>query len=320
MYVSSDTTFSSEPFDRAAHLRNATAQAELLMHKDAQSIVLWRGKPLFDTENSPTLDWLPLTHPLMAEAVSPPIFLGLDGDAPRFAHDISTWEDPNVDALQMGNFLDQSQNRHPSMTDTQAFLELRAVMSGISAMDAGTAATAKGIWGWHEGHQFCAKCGGNSEITLAGWQRTCRDCGASHFPRTDPVVIMLITRGNKVLMGRSPGWPEGMYSLLAGFMEPGESIESAVRREVFEESGVTVGKVGYLASQPWPFPASLMIGCWGHATSDEIKIDPVEIEDAMWITREDLMDAQHEENPKIRPARKGALAHHLIHMWLRDEV
>ena len=131
---------------------------------------------------------------------------------------------------------------------------------------------------------------------------------------------MLITSGNSVLVGRSPGWPERMYSLLAGFVEPGETLEAAVRREVFEEVGVHVGHVSYLASQPWPFPASLMFGCAGEALSQDLIIDPVEIEDAMWVTREEMMRAFAGEHPDLAPARKGAIAHFLLQNWLADRV
>lgn len=157
-------------------------------------------------------------------------------------------------------------------------------------------------------------------MSEAGWQRRCDACKAHHFPRTDPVVIMLITHGNSVLMGRSHHWPEGMYSLLAGFVEPGETIEAAVRRETFEESGVEVGEVRYLSSQPWPFPNSLMFGCQGFATSDQITIDPVEIEDACWVSREDMMDAAAGHRPDMRPARKGSIARFLIEKWLADAL
>ncbi|HIF76500.1 MAG TPA: NAD(+) diphosphatase, partial [Sulfitobacter sp.] len=145
-------------------------------------------------------------------------------------------------------------------------------------------------------------------------------CGGAHFPRTDPVVIMLITHGNSVLMGRSPGWPEGMYSLLAGFVEPGETVEAAVRREVFEEAGVQVGAVSYLSSQPWPFPASLMLGCAGEALSRDLTIDPVEIEDALWVTREEMMDVFAGSHPRLLPARRGAIAHFLLENWLADTL
>jgi NAD+ diphosphatase len=131
---------------------------------------------------------------------------------------------------------------------------------------------------------------------------------------------MLITHGNSVLMGRSPGWPEAMYSLLAGFIEPGETIEAAVRRETFEEAGVTVGQVDYLASQPWPFPASLMMGCHGHATSTDLNIDPVEIEDAFWVTREEMLESFAGNNPQMKPARKGSIAHFILLNWLQDTL
>jgi NAD+ diphosphatase len=129
---------------------------------------------------------------------------------------------------------------------------------------------------------------------------------------------MLITHGNSVLVGRSHAWPEGMYSLLAGFVEPGETLEAAVRREVLEESGILVGAVNYLASQPWPFPASLMFGCSGTALNKDITIDPNEIEDALWVSREDMVDIFEGVHPKIKPARKGAIAHFLLENWLSD--
>ncbi|MHA3916518.1 NAD(+) diphosphatase [Halovulum sp. GXIMD14793] len=312
-------TFADESIDRAAHLRKADAQAGVLTDKAARSMVLWRGKPLFTTTDIPALTWLPMDHPILRDADESPFFLGLEQGQPRFATDISGWQDPQADADQIAQFLDASQNIHPAVPDS-AFMELRGLMALISASDAGSAATARAVWAWHGTHRHCARCGAGSEVADAGWQRRCADCGATHFPRTDPVVIMLVLSGNKVLMGRSPGWPEGMYSLLAGFVEPGECIEAAVRRETVEEAGIKVGRVGYLASQPWPFPASLMIGCWAEATSTEIKLDPIEIDDAIWMTREEIMAAQSGTHPNIKPARKGALAHHLLHMWLRGEA
>ena len=155
---------------------------------------------------------------------------------------------------------------------------------------------------------------------MAGWQRNCPDCGGKHFPRTDPVVIMLITHGNSALIGRSPGWPEGMYSCLAGFVEPGETLENAVRREVMEEAGVPVGAVSYLSSQPWPFPASLMFGCKGEALSTDIQLDPVELEDARWITREEMVQAFNGQHPEVRAPRKGAIAEFLLSGWLADRL
>lgn len=152
----------------------------------------------------------------------------------------------------------------------------------------------------------------------AGWQRNCPACGAKHFPRTDPVVIMLIVSGNSVLVGRSPFWPEGMYSLLAGFVEPGETLEAAVRREVFEEAGVEVGRVDYVVSQPWPFPSSLMFGCVGQAKSTALSLDPVEIEDAVWLSKEELSEVFRGGHPRFRPPRQGAVAGFLLKAWLED--
>ena len=131
---------------------------------------------------------------------------------------------------------------------------------------------------------------------------------------------MLVTRGNSVLLGRSPGWPEGMYSLLAGFIEPGETIEAAVRREVLEESGIVCGEVSYLASQPWPFPASLMIGARTEALTDEITVDPDELEQALWVSREELVQAFAGNHPTIRPSRKGAIANFILSNWLADRL
>ncbi|MGJ8605737.1 MAG: NAD(+) diphosphatase [Marivita sp.] len=314
-------TFGGSGLDRAAEIRgNVPEVAALLQHAESRTILLWRGKPLLTgAPDARVLVRLPLDHPILKEARSAPILLGREDGAARFAHDISGWT-PTADVSDVGAFIDQSEQRHPTLPQDHGFAELRAVMTVLSPRDAELAATAKAIIGWHDTHGFCARCGVASDVTQAGWQRVCPACGAGHFPRTDPVVIMLITRGNKVLLGRSPGWPEGMYSCLAGFVEPGETIEAAVRREVWEEAGVRVGNVRYLSSQPWPFPASLMFGCHGDALSDEITIDPHEIEDALWVSREEVMDALAGLRPGLLPARKGAIAHFLLRNWLADTV
>lgn len=314
-------TFGGSGLDRAADLRgDIPALARAMQDAGSRTILLWKGKPLVVADgDGRTVARLPLDHPVLKEAQVPPILLGREDGAVRFAHDISAWE-PEADLSQVGAFIDKSEQQHPSLPDTHRFAELRAVMSMLSPRDAELAATAKAIFGWHDTHGFCARCGAPSDVTQAGWQRVCQACGGSHFPRTDPVVIILITRGNKVLLGRSPGWPEGMYSCLAGFVEPGETIEAAVRREVWEEAGVHVGEVRYLASQPWPFPSSLMFGCQGFATSDDITIDPVEIEDALWVSREEVMDAFAGLREGLLPARKGAIAHFLLRNWVADTL
>src|SRR5690606_6147260 len=151
-------------------------------------------------------------------------------------------------------------------------------------------------------------------------QRVCGACGAQHFPRTDPVVIMLITRGNSTLLGRSPGWPEGTYSCLAGFMEPGETMQAAVRRAGAEGTRVRVGAVRYLASQPGPYPASLMRGAAGEALDETIILDPNELEAARWVSREDLARAFAGDHPEIRAPRRGAIAGFILGNWLADRL
>ena len=313
-------TFGGSGLDRAAHLRGDADTIALLKKSDTTRVIpIWRGKPLISGEARDTAGWLRPDMKIFADHPNELIFLGLaDGEA-RFAQDVSDWEpDEEIDTL--GAFFDPSEQQHPDMPENHVFAELRGVMTKLSPRDAELIATAKAVMNWHGTHPFCAKCGEKSEMAMAGWQRNCPSCEASHFPRTDPVVIMLITHGNACLMGRSPGWPEGMYSCLAGFVEPGETIEAAVRRETLEEAGVEVGRVDYLSSQPWPFPASLMIGCHGHATTADITIDPEEIDDALWVTREDMLEAFAGNNPRIKPAREGSIAHFLLVNWLKDTL
>ncbi|MBF9233683.1 NAD(+) diphosphatase [Microvirga alba] len=193
-----------------------------------------------------------------------------------------------------------------------------AVQGLVPTEELGTLAMAKSMLGWHARHRFCANCGARTEPAHAGFRRDCAACRTEHFPRTDPVVIMLVTRGGKCLLGRQSRFNAKTYSCLAGFLEPGETIEDAVRRETFEEAGIRVGKVRYLASQPWPFPSSLMIGCVGEAETDEITIDTAELEDARWFTRDDvrrMLDGTHENFAAPSPI---AIAHHLLREWMRS--
>lgn len=314
-------TFGGSGLDRAGEVRgNLQALADMAADPTARAIVFWRGKPLLSTERPAGLIRLPMDHAVLKDAADAPILLGREEGGPTFAVDVSAWTPANLDESSLGSFVDPSEQRHPALPDWMVFAELRRVMTWLSPRDAELAATGRAVFSWHEKHQFCACCGAKSELAQGGWQRNCPSCNASHFPRTDPVVIMLITHEDSVLVGRSPGWPKGMYSLLAGFVEPGETLEAAVRREVFEEAGVRVGEVEYLASQPWPFPASLMFGCLGRATSTDITIDPVEIEDARWITRAEMTEISQGHHPEILPAREGAIAHFLIERWLSNAL
>ena len=309
-------TFGGSGLDRAAHLR--PNEANLAADTTARCIVLWRGKLLLDHDGGP-LTRLPLDHPVMADAGAVRVFLGEDENGPVVAVTLSGWNPVLAEADEMTGFLDPTLQSHPA-TGAAVFAELRANMVTLGARDAELAATARAVLGWHESHKFCSSCGVESVAADAGWRRACPACDTFHFPRTDPVVIMLIVADDEVLIGRSPGWPEGMYSLLAGFVEPGETLEAAVRREVFEESGVRVGDVTYLASQPWAFPSSLMIGCYGEATTKQITIDPIELEDAIWVSRAEMEQAARGEHPKIQAARNGAIAHFLLENWLADTL
>jgi NAD+ diphosphatase len=314
--IAETVTFGGSGLDRAAGLRSDPVRLAGALGR-GWVLPLWRGKVLARAEGQ--LGWLRPDSPALALARAP-LFLGLDGDAPRFAVDLSDWvPDTGADAVSSG-FSDPTVQHHPALGMAVGFHELRGLMTRLTAREAELAATAKALVQWHQSHGFCAACGARSEVAQGGWQRTCPACGAQHFPRTDPVVIMLVTRGNAVLLGRSPGWPEGMFSVLAGFVEPGETLEAAVRREVLEEAGITCGPVGYLASQPWPFPASLMIGMRTEATSDAITLDPAELEAAVWVTREELVQVLAGLHPTIRPPRRGAIAEFLLRNWLADRL
>ncbi|NMW31847.1 NAD(+) diphosphatase [Altererythrobacter sp. RZ02] len=194
---------------------------------------------------------------------------------------------------------------------------LWAVMATLSPDDLAIYGGARSVVDWHARHRFCAACGGSTELAKGGWQRNCTNCGAQHFPRTDPVTIMLVEHDDKLLLGRGLGWPEKAYSALAGFVEPGESIEEAVAREVLEESGITAREVHYIASQPWPFPSQLMMGCTAIAEDTEITLDETELADARWFTRDEVQAAMSgDADAPMNTPPKQAIAHHLLQWWL----
>jgi NAD+ diphosphatase len=201
-------------------------------------------------------------------------------------------------------------------------LDLRsvAVQGAVPAEEHGMLAQGKALLHWHAKHRFCSNCGAPTSAARAGYRRDCAACGTQHFPRTDPVAIMLIARGDTCLLGRQARFAPGVYSCLAGFIEPGETIEDAVRRETFEESGVRVGAVSYVMSQPWPFPMSVMIGCIGEAESEDLILDREELEDARWFSKAEvgrMLDGDHPDGLKIPPPI--AIAHHLIRRWVRGD-
>lgn len=305
--------FTSGALDRAAHLRLTGSARE---DGSARTLVFWRGKLLAGLHGKPVL--VPLDHPILSDGREAPVFLGLTPSGPLFAADIPLWVPPE-DAATIGEFVDQSEQAHPAWPEGK-FVEIRGLMPSLSQLDGECIATGRALLGWHGTHRFCANCGTPTIPEQAGWVRKCPQCATQHFPRTDPVVIMAITRGDQLLLGRGPTWPEGMYSLLAGFVEPGETIESAVRREVYEESRITVGPVQYVTSQPWPFPMSLMFGCHGEATSEAITIDPIELADARWVSRADVTAILAGTHTGIKPPRAGAIAGSLIKAWAEDRL
>jgi NAD+ diphosphatase len=304
-----EPVFAGGAIDRATHLR---PQADsLASDPEARVLPLWRGKPLITHDGpahaAPGLGWLSPDDAVFADAADPAVFLGMNG-GPRFARDVSHLPGPESEP----GFSDPVTL---DLTPSLRFTELRGAMADLPAADAGDAATAKGVLEWHRSHPRCARCGAPTVMEDAGWRRGCPECGAKHFPRTDPVVIMLIEHQGQVLLGRQPAWPDGMFSLLAGFMEPGETIEDAVRRETFEEAGIRVGDVAYVTSQPWPFPSSLMIGCRGVALDDAITCDPAELETALWADRAEVAASLAGQPARFTAARRGAVARWMLERW-----
>jgi len=238
------------------------------------------------------------------------VFLGLLDGAPRYAVDVSSMDDRHADS---------------ELARKGRFMDVRRIAPRLGNGIPAILAQARAMIDWQKRHGFCSTCGAPSKSAQGGYLRICtsEDCGAQHFPRTDPVVIMLAVRGDKCLLGRQPGFPPDMYSSLAGFMEPGECIAEAARREVMEEAGIVVGDVHYRDTQPWPFPSSLMIGCWAEAQTEEITIDGEELEDARWFGRDQVIAAL--ENPSMTLEDQNwaglavpppmAIAHHLIKDW-----
>ena len=252
------TGFTGAGLDRADHVRlDAERLAGMMANGDARLLRLAELDPVLDEEGR--LAWGPLDG-----EEGDYLFLGLDEGAPLFA--------PLVRMQALG----------------QRAWSVFRLLAMMSPRDAAIWGAARSVNEWHNRHRFCGICGAETGIFRAGWGRKCPACGAEHFPRVDPVVIMLAEHEGRVLLGRQPQYPEGRYSALAGFVEPGESVEEAVARELMEEAGVAVRDVRYVASQPWPFPGSLMIACIGTADSDALRLDRNELEDAFWATHAEV--------------------------------
>ena len=297
--------FANNPLDRAGHQRgNADWLAAQLAADNALFLPLWHLQPLVLPEVSAgdgrDVGWLPkaaFQDAWRSEAQY--VFLGLNRRGkPLFAVDISHMANPE----DMGPFKGMGH-----------FEDLRALaaVGDMPRSELAILAQAKGMMDWNLRHPFCAQCGTQSSSAEGGYKRICSHCGTEHFPRTDPVVIMLAVHGDDCLLGRQRGWPEGMLSALAGFMEPGETIEEAVARELQEEAGLEISSVSYLGAQPWPFPGSLMIGCLAEATNRNIQVDEIELEEARWVSRADIQSSLAGQGPLGVPPEM-AIARQLV--------
>jgi len=300
--------------DRAAHLRQDIEWiAARLEDPDTRIVPIWRQRNLLaiDTESDQPPRGLYL-RPGEARALADrpeavdPVLLGLDGERCYFALDISPIEKPQAVPALAG--LDGE------------FVDLRMAGPMMNRSEGALLAYARGITTWHRRHLFCGKCGSQTIAADGGHIRRCAEeaCDTTHFPRTDPAVIMLVVKGDRCVLGRQARWPAGMYSTLAGFVEPGESLEDAVAREVFEESGIRVGPAVYHSSQPWPFPASLMLGFHAVAESEEITFPEQEMDDVRWFEKDDLQ--AHREGGEYRLPRHDSIARRLVEDWLDGEV
>lgn len=300
----SQNAFSGNPLDRAGDLRNDQAwMAAQREHADAMAMVMWEGRPLVEPhQDGERLVWLSLDHALDLVR-DRDLFLGLWKDAPVYAVEFEGSIDPT----------------HGPVSGLGRFIEMREAAVALSAAEAAMAGEAKGLFDWRRRNGFCSACGKATEQASGGWRRVCKACGTEHFPRVDPVTIMLpVYNGGdepRCLLGRQPQWPAGRHSALAGFMEPGESVEEACAREVKEEAGLTVTSVKYHSSQPWPFPAQLMIGLIAEVADDNARPDQTELEAVIWLTRAEARAVLEGTHPEIIAPPPYAIANRLITAW-----
>ena len=302
--VSHTHVFAGDPLNRADHERRDPSWVEArLADQESKFLPLADLRVLIRHEESPALGWLgpdSLAH--LRDGASP-VLLGTNDDRAYFAFDASE-SDSLAASVRADRWLE--------------FEDPREIARHLSTPESGTLAHAKSLVDWHHRHGYCANCGGVTHPALGGKQRDCGNCGAHHFPRTDPVAIMLVYDGDRCLLGRGRRRVNRLYSALAGFVDQGESIEEAVRREVKEESGIDVGRVYYHSSQPWPYPSSLMIGCIAEALSTEISVDEHELADVSWFDRHEVLEALErggKTDGGFNLPNPIAIAHYLIRDW-----
>lgn len=299
--------FITNTLDRAAHLRFNDEKLFALENKsDSRAYVIYRDSLVMKKDGDNVRALLTIDEAIKFGANPGTIFLGLRDGAAVFGMGIAATSAEKL----VGR-------------DDVMVSELRGMaMQGIIPPDELSAvAQAKSMVSWHQRHGFCANCGAKSSMAEGGWKRVCPTCKTEHFPRTDPVVIMLVEKGDKCLLGRQKQFAPGMYSCLAGFVEAAETIEDAVKREIFEESGIRCTDVTYYMTQPWPYPSSLMIGCSARALTDDIVVDKMELEDARWFDRDEAMLMWKREHPDgLAGPHPFAIAHHLLGRWLHPQA
>jgi NAD+ diphosphatase len=297
--------FAGNPLDRASEKRSDSAWVAAARAAPGSRVLpLWKLQPLLlGPEGGAPSTELAFVESTLANGLGAPdateVFLGLEGSTAYFARDISALPDPLAAALAgLGHFRDA-----------------RAAAALLPLHQVAIMGQAKALLDWHNRHGFCSQCGSVTVPIEGGYKRLCTRCQTEHFPRTDPAVIMLVTAGDHCLLGRNKRFAGGHYSTLAGFVEPGETIEEAVRREVFEEVGVRVNAVRYFATQPWPFPFNLMIGCFAEADMSDIEVDGHEILTARWFDRETVRRVIAGASNEVSLPRREAIAFHLIRTW-----
>jgi len=299
-------TFAGNPLNRASDRRGDAAWlAEQLASSESLGLALWNGKPLAEKTKDGGVQIAYLPAKLAGELAGGNerlLFMGLWQETAIFAVDLEGSGDPAQGPLQgLGEFMD-----------------LRQIALRLPAADAGILATAKSMFEWRRRHQYCAVCGQPSEAREGGWKRQCPACEAEHFPRTDPVVIMLAYHGDRCMLGRQEIWPKGMFSALAGFLEPGESIEEACARELAEEAGLRTRNVRYHSTQPWPYPSSLMIGLIAEVEDDEGTPDQTELSEVRWFTRGEARRLIRGGIEGVFCPQPMAIAHQLLKAWAEE--
>ncbi|MGE3245945.1 MAG: NAD(+) diphosphatase [Beijerinckiaceae bacterium] len=321
--LSLSTGYAVNPLDRLSNRRDDAAYlAELMDAPATRFIVIGRDRPVLKRLEEGYDALFTRAEMEAAGAGGECALLGVRDGIAFFARLLDDETVVIQDVADEGGLVDTRQFLIPGRSDLFVH-DLRAMaIEGCMPLEVcGLLGQAKSLLHWHRRHRFCSNCGAPSQMSAGGWRRDCPACKSMHFPRTDPVVIMLAVSEGQCLLGRQPRFNKGMYSALAGFLEPGETIEDAVRREIWEESGIRIGRVAYLASQPWPFPSSLMIGAVGEALNRDIVVDKTELEDCRWFSHDDVVKMFERNHPDgFLAPHKLAIAHHLLRAWRDGET